>query len=102
MHAPPSALQKWPGQQALFSWHGSPNPEHPELAQTPFSHERPMQQVFPPLWLMHDSPRLRHGMQVPVPLPLQVKPRYGQHWKLSGPILSHAAPWGRQQMFRGS
>jgi hypothetical protein len=40
---------------------------------------------------LHDSPSLRHGMQVPF-VPLHVNPRLSQHSKLSEPILLHGAP----------
>ena len=54
-----------------------------------------MQQVVPSAFLLHVSPSLRHGMQVPF-VPLHVSPSLSQHSKWRYPILLHGAPCGRQ------
>jgi hypothetical protein len=57
-----------------------------------------MQQVLELPEPLHVSPGLRHGMQVPaIPFALHVRPRYGQHSKLNGPISLQLAPCVRQQ-----
>lgn len=71
---PPEVHWK-PAQHVLVSWHGTPPSPHLATTQTPLSQDAPMQQVLELPEPSHVSPGLRHGMQVPKPVALHVRPR---------------------------